>query len=162
MTADWRIDQPQPGYWLVQCCRRCPAVAARIWLCDHEPGYPEHKIDRPYLQGQIALDLVPPGEIWEMTEFCEASPEQRRMLESPPLSARTGRRPGRQPGLVTAPLALWKRQRARRISVADYTAQIAWLTWAEKNAPRHPDYTYRRPVDPASAPIPRFQRSARP
>ena len=158
MTAAWRIDQPRPGYWLVRCCRHCPVVAARIWLCDHEPGYPEHKIDRPYLQGQIGLDLVDPHEIWAMLEFCEASPEEKRLMEAPPLSSRerAGARGNRQPGLVTAPMSLWKRHRARRISAADYERQIAWLKWAEKHRPQHPDFTYRKPVSPAAMAIPRF------
>lgn len=55
---------PQPGHWMIRCCRLCPEVAARIWFCDHEPGFPENKVDQPYLQGQIGLELVDPIEIW--------------------------------------------------------------------------------------------------
>jgi hypothetical protein len=69
--APRRINDPQPGRWLVRCCRRCPDVAARIWLCDHEPGTPENKVDQPYLQGQIGLDLVPPIEVWHRRGLIE-------------------------------------------------------------------------------------------
>lgn len=59
-----QLLDPQAGHWLVRCCRRCPEVAARIWLCDHEAGMPDNPVDQPYLQGQIGLDLVPPEEVW--------------------------------------------------------------------------------------------------
>ena len=149
-----------PAYWLVRCCRHCPEVAARIWNCDHEPGYPEHKIDRPYLQGQLGLDLVDPAEIWDMVWFAEAPPEEQVAL-SLALNLRVDVNAGRVARSKTAPLALWKRQRARRIGAADYERQIAWLRWAEKNAPTHPDFQYRRPVQPAAVPIPQFRRNAR-
>lgn len=55
---------PQPGYWMIRCCRLCPEVAARIWLCDHEPGDESNKVDQPYIQGQIATDLTDPIAIW--------------------------------------------------------------------------------------------------
>jgi hypothetical protein len=46
-------------------------LPARIWLCDHEPGTPENKVDQPYLQGQIGLDLVPPIEVWHRRGLIE-------------------------------------------------------------------------------------------
>lgn len=58
------MNDPQPGRWMIRCCRRCPEVAARIWLCDHEPGMPSNRVDQPYLQGQIGVDLVPPEDVW--------------------------------------------------------------------------------------------------
>ena len=64
MIEPRQINNPQPGIWLVRCCRRCPPVAARIYWCSHEPGYPDNEIDQPYLQGQLGLDLVPPNEVW--------------------------------------------------------------------------------------------------
>ena len=39
---------------------------------------------------------------------------------------------GRQWALSTAPMSLWKRQRARRISAAEFELQIRWLRWAER------------------------------
>ena len=145
-----------PGHWMVRCCRRCPEVAARIWLCDHEPGEPANVLDQPYLQGQLGLDLTDPAEIWAMLEFCEASPDARALMTDPPLSHRIPQH-GRAYGWSTAPMALWKQQRARRISARDYERQIAWLGWADRNAPTHPDYTYRQPVDPTLAPLPIFR-----
>ena len=55
---------PQPGHFMVRCCRRCPEVAARIWWCDHEPGLSDNLLDQPYLEGQIGLILTDPHEIW--------------------------------------------------------------------------------------------------
>ena len=155
---EWRTDQPRPGFWLVRCCRFCPEVAARIFVCDYEPGFPEHKIDRPYLQGQIGLDLVEPERIWEMVEFCEASPAEQAIL-SRALNLRIDVAAGRVARSASAPMARWKRERARRISAADYERQIAWLKWAERHAPTHPEFQYRRPVNPASVPIPQFRRT---
>jgi hypothetical protein len=145
----------KPGFWMVRCCRHCPEVAARIWLCDHEPGDPENTVDQPYWQGQIGLDLVPPADVWKMLEFCEAEPEEQRQMADPGEVARAPRS-GRRPALTTAPMALWKQQRARRISAAEFEAQIRWLRWAETNAPNRPEFTYRKPVDLAAVPIPRF------
>lgn len=59
-----RLNDPQPGLWMIRCCRHCPEVAARIWICDHEPGLPANKVDQPYLQAQIGIDLVPPENVW--------------------------------------------------------------------------------------------------
>jgi uncharacterized caspase-like protein len=149
----------KPGFWMVRCCRHCPEVAARIFLADHEPGLPENKIDQPYWQGQLGLDLVDPARIWQMVWFCEASPEEKARLADPPLSDRAPRS-RRLPALTTAPLAKWKQERARRIVEFTFDAQIAWLRWAEKNAPNHPEFIYRKPVDPAAVPIPQFSRRA--
>ena len=143
------------GCWMVRCCRFCPEVAARTWLCDYEPGLPENKLDQPYWQGQIGLDLVPPGEIWEMVEFIEASPEERARLARP-LPLRTDVRAGRAAKLDVAPMALWKRQRARRITAAQFEAQINWLRWAERNAPARPEFNFRQPAVPSAVEIPRF------
>ena len=97
---------------MIRCCRGCPEVAARIWFCTHEPGDPHNKVDQPYLQGQIGLDLVPPGEVWT--------------------------------------------RRGRPINKRMFDVAVDWLRWAERNAPRHPEFTYRKPIDPAAMPIPRF------
>ncbi|HEX5320603.1 MAG TPA: hypothetical protein VFW46_15675 [Stellaceae bacterium] len=149
----------RPGHWMVRCCRDCPEVAARIWLCDHEPGEPDNPVDQPYLQGQIGLDLSDPAEIWAMLEFCEASPEEQRLLAEPPLSDRVPRH-GRRAAFVTAPMAKWKQQRARRITAAEYAHEIAWLRWAGRNATNHPRLHYRQPVNPAALPIPQFARQS--
>jgi hypothetical protein len=146
-----------PGVWMVRCCRHCPEVAARIWLCDHEPGIPENKLDRPFWQGQIGLDLTPPDDVWAMVWFCEAPREEQARL-SKPLNLRVDVAAGRVARSETAPVALWKRERARRISQGEFGRQIAWLKWAERNAPRHPEFSYRTPVTVADAPIPRFGR----
>lgn len=58
------LNEPQPGYYMVRCCRNCPEAPARIWLCHHEPGEPSNEVDQPYLQGQIGLDLEQPYRIW--------------------------------------------------------------------------------------------------
>jgi hypothetical protein len=147
----------QPGHWMVRCCRFCPEVPTRIWLCDHEPGLPENKVDQPYLQGQIGLDLVPPADVWAMLEFVEAPAEQQELF-SRPLPLRVDVRAGLAMKPTTAPMAKWKRERARRITPPEFEAGIVWLRWAEKNAPSHPDFNYRRPIDPAAMPVPRFQR----
>lgn len=140
---------------MVKCCRLCPFVAARIWECDHEPYLPDNKVDQPYWQGQIGLDLTPPLEIWSMCEFCEAAPEQQEALANPPLSARVPRG-NRAPAYQTAPLALWRRDRARRITQAEYEQEVLWLAWASKNAPTHCDFTWRKPLDRKTALIPKF------
>lgn len=145
------------GWWMVRCCRGCPEVAARIFLADHEPGQPDnHMPDRPFLQGQIGLDPTPPGEVWVMLEYCEASPADRALMERP-LSLRTDVAAGRVARATTAPMARWKRERARRITEAEYEAQIRWLQWAAKNAPTHPDFLYRRAVRAEAIATPRFK-----
>lgn len=144
-----------PGFWMVRCCRLCPEVCARIWVCDHEPGLPENKLDQPYWQGQLGLDLVPPDDVWEMVWFAEASPEEQRAMIAPPLSARAPKS-RRLPALVTAPMSKWKQERARRITEAEFAAQIRWLLWAEKHAPHRHEFNFRKPVDPTAVPIPRF------
>ena len=112
MTAPRQINDPRPGAWLIKCCRHCPPVAARIWLCDHEPGTPDNGVDQPYLQGQIGNELVPPVEVWH--------------------------------------------RRGEPISEAEFHHQIAWLRWAEKNAPNDPRYNFRQAVDLTAIPIPRW------
>lgn len=144
---------------MVRVIRQGPLVAARIWLCDHEPGEAENLMDRPYVQGQIGLDLMPPLEIWHIVEFAESSPEQRRLLIDPPLSDRVPRN-GRAPAYTTAPLAKWKRERAHRITLEQYLVETEWLAWASKNNPTHPDFLYRRPVDLRATPIPKFGANA--
>lgn len=151
----WAPAQPRAGYWMVRYRRLCPFVAARIWLCDHEPGDPENLMDRPYLQGQIGLDLTPPLEIWAMVEFAESAPEQQQALISPPLSIRTPRG-HRAPAFQTAPLPKWQQERARRITVQAFEREIEWLTWAARNAPTHPDFLWRKPLDRNAAAAPRF------
>lgn len=106
------MQTPHPGYFMIRCCRLCPEVAAAIFWCSHEPGLPENVVDQPYLQGQIALTLTDPIEIWTRPK--------------------------------------------REISREFYERELAWHRWAEKNAPAHPDFLYRRPVDKGTAPPPRF------
>lgn len=140
---------------MLRAVRGGPEVCARLWLCDHEPGAPDNRMDRPYWQAQIGLDFIPPARVWGMVEFVEATPEQQALLANPPLSSR-GTRDGRKPGFTTAPMAKWKQLRARRISAAEYEAELIWHGWASRNAPDHPDFTWRKPIDKALAPIPRF------
>src|SRR5690242_14443850 len=144
-----------PGFWMVRCCMRCPPVAARIWLCQHEPGEPENLVEMPYLQGQLGLDLTDPAQIWEMVAFCEATPAERARLTDPPLSERAPRG-NRSAALQWAPIAKWKRDRARRIIAAEYDRQITWLRWAERHQPAHPEFNFRKPVELAQLPLPRF------
>lgn len=129
---------PAPGWWMVRCCRGCPEVVARIWLCDHEPGDPENKVDQPYLQGQLGLDLVDPNEIWVMLEYCEAGSEEQALLRRP-LALRTDVQAGRVARAATAPMALWKRERARRISAAEYAYQLADYQWLRQHRPNDPN-----------------------
>lgn len=112
-------------------------------------------MDRHHLQGQIGLDLTPPLEIWSMCEYVEASPEQQAALANPPLSARVPRG-NRAPAFQYAPMALWRRDRARRITQAEYEAELTWLAWCQKNRPYHPEYNWRKPLDRKTAQIPRF------
>ena len=153
----WHPQQPRPGYWMVRCCRFCPLVAARIWRAHttEDPVSGEPMDRSPHIAARIGLDFVDWRELWLMLEFCEASPEQRRGLIDPPEVERAPRN-GRKPALQWAPLAKWKQERARRITPAQYAAEVAWLKWASCNAPTHPDFNWRRPVDLRAAPIPRF------
>jgi len=109
----------------------------------------------PVLTARIGLEFSDWRDVWRLLEYCEASPEQRREMESPPVSARTPRF-GRRPGLMAAPMPIWQRQRARQITVDEYAAELEWLRWAQKNAPQHHDFLFRRPVNPATAQVPRF------
>lgn len=143
------------GHWMIRAVRGGPEVCARVWLCDHEPGEPDNIMDRAHWQGQIGLDLVSPGAILGMVEFCEASPEQQAMLIRPPLSDRVPRS-GRAPAFTTAPMAKWKQARARRITAEEYQRELRWIEWAARNKPDHPDLTYRRAIDKRAAPVPRF------
>lgn len=108
-----------------------------------------------FLAAQIGLDIVSVAEVWSMCEYLEATPEQRAALANPPQSARVPRN-GRSPALLWAPMAKWRQVRARRITEAQYRAEIEWHLWASRNATTHPDFTYRRPLDRGAAPIPRF------
>lgn len=144
------------GFWMVQVVQRGPFVASRIWLCDHEVGVPEnHMPDRPYWQGQLALDLTPPSEIWDMVWFCELPPEEQRAVANPPMSERAPRH-GRSAAFTVAPLALWKQTRARKITEAEFAKQVAWLQWAVRNDPQHQDANFRKPIDLSQVEIPRF------
>jgi hypothetical protein len=142
---------------MVRVGRLCPFVAARIWLAhttaDPVSGEPMQR--SPFLAAQIGLDIVDWREVWAMLEFCEASQMQRHGMVNPPQSDRAPRN-GRQPALQWAPLAKWKQERARRITPAEYAAEISWLSWAQRNRPDHPDFNFRRPVDLRAAPVPRF------
>lgn len=155
----WNPLYPRPGYWSVRIVRNGPMVPARIWLAhtteDPETGEP---MDRsPHLAAQIGLEFVPVGKLWVMLEFVEASPEQRELLANPPLSSRAPRN-GRAPAFRWAPMAKWRQQeRARRITVGEYEAELRWLSWAASNRPDAPELHPRKRIDPRVAPIPRFQ-----
>lgn len=153
----WRPDQPCEGFWMLKCCRLCPFVAARIWLAhtvaDPVSGEPMQR--SPFLAAQIGLDIVDWRRVWECVEYLESPPGQRHQLATPPLSTRMPRS-GRAPALTYAPMPKWQWDRARRITEAQYAAEVEWLSWASRNAPTHCDFTYRKPVARAAAPIPRF------
>jgi len=153
----WAPDQPRPGFWMVRCCKRCPPVAARIsWeQTIIDPVSDEPMVRSPFLVGHIGLELSDWRDVWRLVEYCEASPEQRREMASPPLSARPPRF-NRSPGLMAAPMPIWQRQRARRITGVEYATELEWLSWAAQNAPTHHDFLFRRPVNPATAQVPRF------
>jgi len=153
----WAPDQPRTGYWMVRCCKRCPPVAASIqWVQTTEDPHSGEQMDRsPILTGRIGLEISDWRDVWRFLEYCEASPEQQRVMESPPVSTRAPRF-GRSPSLMAAPMPKWQQQRARRITVDEYLLEIKWLRWAQKNAPTHHDFLFRRPVNPATAQVPRF------
>lgn len=44
---------------------RAIEVAARIFWRDHEPGEPENKLERPFLDAEINGERVPPSQVWE-------------------------------------------------------------------------------------------------
>ncbi len=153
----WIADHPREGHWMLRVARNCPFVAARIWreqtTADPVSGDP---MDRsPFLAAQIGLDIVSWREVWLAVEFVEASPMQQHGMINPPQSGRAPRN-GRSPALLWAPMAKWRQERALRITAAQYAAEIEWLTWASRNAPTHPEYTWRKPVDLKAAPIPKF------
>lgn len=153
----WRADDPRTGFWSVRVVRNGPYVAARIYLAhtlvDPVSGEP---MDRsPFLAAQIGLDIVSVIDVWSLVEYVESAPEQQAVLANPALSARVPRG-NRAPAFVTAPMSLWRQNRARRITQAEYEAEILWLTWASRNAATHPDYTWRKPLDRKTAPIPKF------
>lgn len=142
-----------PGWWMVRCCRDCPMVPARVYWCDHEPDIEDNKVDQPYLQGQLGLELHDPADIWLMLEFCESTPEQQRLLAEPPLSARDPRGQ-RDRGFVTAPMAKWKQDRARRITAEEHAYQIADLAWAKEHAPDEPKASPHKRIDLMQAQLP--------
>lgn len=153
----WEAQSPYPGFWMLRVVYNGPLVAARIYLAhttaDPVSGEP---MDRsPHVAAQVGLDDVDWREVWHLVEFCEASPEQQRLLIDPPLSDRAPRN-GRAAAFKSAPLAKWKRERAGRIGPQRYRAEVEWLGWAAKNAPTHPDFLYRRPVDREAMPVPQF------
>jgi len=142
---------------MVKVRRNCPFVAARIYWeqCKVDPVSGEPMQRSAFLVGQIGLDIVSIADVWAIVEFCEASPEQQATLANPPLSARIPRG-NRAPAFVTAPMSKWRQTRARRITQQEYEAEILWYVWAKNNKPDHPEYTYRRPLDLKTAPVPRF------
>lgn len=50
------MNTPEPCHVLIKMVKRGPHVAARIFWCDHEPGFPDNKLDRwpvPFLAAEI-------------------------------------------------------------------------------------------------------------
>lgn len=142
---------------MVRVARNCPFVAARIYLvhttADPVSGEP---MDRsPFMAAQIGLDTVSVGQVWQLVEFLESSPDQQSQLATPPLSTRIPRGL-RAPAFAYPPMPIWMRERARRITKAEYDAEIDWLYWAQGNAPKHPDFLYKEKVNLKNAPIPKF------
>jgi hypothetical protein len=153
----WTAAEPRPGFWMVKVARLCPFVAARIYLAhttaDPVSGEP---MDRsPFMAAQIGLDTVSVGEVWRLVEFLESSPDQQSQLATPPLSTRVPRGL-RAPAFAYPPMPIWMRERARWITKAEYDAEMLWLSWAQGNSPKHPEYTWRKPVDRKAMPVPRF------
>jgi hypothetical protein len=73
---DYARDNPeemQPlaeqGYWLIQLGKNYPPIPARVWWCDHEPGNPENKLDRPpFLMAEIAGEPADPLDVYAAVE----------------------------------------------------------------------------------------------
>jgi len=66
-----------PGYWLIRRRKRAPQIPARTYLCDHEPGDEENKLDRwplPILAGEIAGDVADPLDIFGARERVPLKP----------------------------------------------------------------------------------------
>lgn len=141
------------GFWMVRVVNNGPEIPARLWWEDAEPGFPDNKVDQPYLQGELGTELTNPFEIIEMLEFVEASPAEQRLMANPPPSERAPR-DGRQQALTSAPMALWKRLRARRITEAEHRFQVADLRHSQAYRPEEPKVRPNRPVDLMTAPLP--------
>lgn len=109
--------------------------------------------DRPYLQGQLGLDLHDPADIWLMLEFCESTPEQQRLLADPPLSERAPRGQ-RAHGLQYAPMSKWKQDRARRIDEPEFLFQLADLRWTVEHAPHEPKANPTKRIDLMNVQLP--------
>jgi hypothetical protein len=60
-----KINDPQPGHWMVRLVRDGPEVPAKIERIDHEPGNPANKLDTgPVMFALIAGEPVDPLAIW--------------------------------------------------------------------------------------------------
>jgi hypothetical protein len=84
------------------------------------------------------------ARIW----FCQVEPGTDNPVDQPYLQGQIGL------GLVP-PTDVWHR-RGRPISEREFDFQIAWLKWAEGNAPNDPRFTYRKPAAIEAIAIPRF------
>jgi hypothetical protein len=58
------MGDPEVGYWLMRAVKGGPLVPARIWICDHEPHFPENKLTREFLAAQIAGRWVEVEKVW--------------------------------------------------------------------------------------------------
>lgn len=58
-------DPPRPGFFIIKLHKRAPPVPARIYLCDHEPGEPDNKLDTgSILMAEIAGRNADPLDVW--------------------------------------------------------------------------------------------------
>ena len=58
------MNKPEPGLWAIRLRKGGVEVAARIFLCDHEPGHPGNKLDQPFMDAEINGERVHPDRIW--------------------------------------------------------------------------------------------------
>lgn len=116
------------SYYLLRAVRHGPLVPARLWLCDHGPDDPP---DNKLDRGR--LSRYPRADI----AGTEVEPER--------ITDRAHR-----------PISHWSA--LQPVTETEYFYQIARLRWAEGSAPADPTLRPRHKVDPASVPMPSFER----
>jgi hypothetical protein len=81
-------------------------VAARIFWCDHEPGEPENKLERPFLDAEINAERVPPSWVWERRGRAITEADYRYLIA----------------------LGKWAREHAPHEPAANPREAVDWLT----------------------------------
>lgn len=128
-------NPPPPGYFMLRVRRDGPLVPARIWLCDHDPDFPDNKLDRGrlsvYPRAEIAGREVDPDRLFDR------------------LMGRADWRPAH-------PTSHWKY--AEPITAGEYQYRVAHLEWTRAHRPADPRGYASDPVKPAELPLGDFSR----